>query len=273
MSTTAILPANFRRDAILQQVIARGTRVTVTERGESGWRMHTGTFVSEAGGESLIWVELADDPREPGGVSGAGLAPGREIGLTFRRGHKKCICCCTIERCESGGGVTRIGLRRPRQVQELQRRVFERTEPSKDCPIEVELRALPCGTSTTTGAVIRGSLIDISAGGIRVRTSAAGKIEVGAGYLCSLRSDAARMALTVEAVLRHAEAPVDGAASLGLQFIGLEASTQGYEKLLGLARFVKSLQRRTARTAEQDGSRTGVSAVTSGHDRIHTRPH
>ncbi|KAA0222273.1 MAG: PilZ domain-containing protein [Phycisphaerae bacterium] len=271
MSTTATLPANFRRDAILQQVIARGTRVTVTERGESGWRMHTGTFLPETGGEGLIWVELGDEPREPGGVGGAGLAPGREIGLTFRRGHKKCICCCTVERCESGGGVTRIGLRRPRQVQELQRRVFERTEPTKDCPIEVELRALPGGTST--GGVIRGSLIDISAGGIRVRANLTGKIEVGAGYLCSLRSDAARMALTVEAVLRHAEAPVDGAASLGLQFIGLEASTQGYEKLLGLARFVKSLQRRTARTAEQEGGRTGVSAVKSGHDRIHIRPH
>lgn len=270
MSTTATLPANFRRDAILQQVIARGTRVTVTERGESGWRMHTGTFLPETGGEGLIWVELGDEPREPGGVGGAGLAPGREIGLTFRRGHKKCICCCTVERCESGGGgVTRIGLRLPRQVQELQRRVFERTEPAKDCPIEVELRALPGGTSTSTGAVIRGSLIDISAGGIRVRTSAAGKIEVGAGYLCSLRSDAARMALTVEAVLRHAEAPVDGTASLGLQFIGLEASTQGYEKLLGLARFVKSLQRRTGR----DVGRSGAPAVKSRDDRVHTRPH
>ncbi|MCG3132902.1 MAG: hypothetical protein FLDDKLPJ_03783 [Phycisphaerae bacterium] len=273
MSTTATLPANFRRDAILQQVIARGTRVTVTERGENGWRMHPGTFLPTRSGEALIWVELGDGSCHPGGVEGAGLAPGREIGLTFRRGHKKCICCCTIERCESGGGMTRVGLRLPRQVQELQRRVFERTEPAKGCPIEVELRALPGGTSAAAGAVIRGSLIDISAGGIRVRANLTGKIEVGVGYLCSLRSDAARMALTVEAVLRHAEAPVDGAASLGLQFIGLEASTQGYEKLLGLARFVKSLQRRSVRTVEQNAGRPGLSAVKSGHDRVHTRPH
>ncbi|MCC7293717.1 MAG: PilZ domain-containing protein [Phycisphaerales bacterium] len=246
MSThTATL--NLRRDGILDEARARGSRLTISHRSRDGWRLYPGQFLRDAAGGGGLWVRVsAEENRE---LSGEGvreaLTPGQEVGLTFRRGHKKCICHSTIEHSRADGASLCLQLATPTQIQELQRRVFERTLPPCDKPIRVHVRTreLPAASNGR----ITGQLEDISAGGMRVRATMSAPISLGASYLCILEGGSSRQALELDAVLRHAEAPVNGTASLGLQFIGMEASAAGYEKMLELARFVKYLQRCASR--------------------------
>ncbi len=239
MMSTNTATLNLRRDGILDEARARGSRLTISHRSRDGWRLYPGQFVREAPDGDGPWVRVSGE-----GVHEA-LRAGQEVGLTFRRGHKKCICHSTIESSRADGSSLCLQLATPSQIQELQRRVFERTLPPADKPIRVHVRTreLPVAASGR----ITGQLEDISAGGMRVKAAMTAPISLGATYLCVLEGGSSRQALELDAVLRHAEAPVNGTASLGLQFIGMEASAAGYEKMLELARFVKYLQRCASR--------------------------
>lgn len=236
MNTPAAASAH-RRDQMLREAVARHTRVTLTTRAPDGWRLTTGTF-QRLDADTQVWVRLTtvrdhETPTE--------FSPGQDVGLAFRRGHKKCLCHTVIKAITRFGGVDDIALDLPRQIQELQRRVFERTAVPPGRTIEVEVRPL-LSTDNRRMAVI-GTLDDISAGGVRVRVKTVEPLQPGAIYQCRFLPSPVCAGLTLDAVLRHAEAPANGKSSLGFQFIGLEASATGYEQLLNLARFVKSLQR------------------------------
>jgi len=233
-----------RRDLIFQEAGARRARLTLTHWGERGWRLHTGSFAEPRNDPSLIPVVLAGvEPAEL-----ATLRTGAEVGLTFRRGHKKCVCYTVVERRQTSDAGVFLELRCPQQIQELQRRVFERTPPPADRSIQVEFWENQGGDEKATARRANsGQLVDISVGGMRIKTTLSEPVTADRTYRCRLGIPAARASLTLDAVLRHVEAPVDGVSSLGLQFIGLEASREGYERMLELARFVKYLQRQTAR--------------------------
>lgn len=260
MMSTHTATLNLRRDSILDEARARGSRLTISHRSRDGWRLYPGQFLPEAPGGDGLWVRVSVEKNGEAGGEGIldALGTGQEVGLTFRRGHKKCICHSTVERTRAEGGSLCLQLATPTQIQELQRRVFERTLPPCDKPIRVHVRTreLPA----TSNGRITGQLEDISAGGMRVKATMSAPISLGASYLCILEGGSSRQALELDAVLRHAEAPVNGTASLGLQFIGMEASAAGYEKMLELARFVKYLQRCASR-----GPRTGRPSPASYH--------
>lgn len=239
MMSTHTATLNLRRDGILDEARARESRLTISHRSRDGWRLYPGQFLREAPHGDGLWVRVSG-----AGISEA-LSAGQEVGLTFRRGHKKCICHSTVENSRDDGGSLCLQLATPSQIQELQRRVFERTLPPADKPIRVHVRTRELPVAPT--GRITGQLEDISAGGMRVKATMTAPISLGATYLCILEGGSSRQALELDAVLRHAEAPVNGTASLGLQFIGMEASAAGYEKMLELARFVKYLQRCASR--------------------------
>lgn len=234
MITTAQARAQ-RRAHMMREVVARRTRVTITTRTPAGWRMTSGVFQS-LDADALVWVRL-NETRD--GSAPVEFATEQDVGLTFRRGHKKCLCHTIVRAVTHRDGSPALGLVLPEQIQELQRRVFERTMVPPGRTIQIEVRPL----QGQAGGAASGTLDDVSAGGVRVRVGVIEPLQLGATYQCRFLPSPGCEGLTLDAVLRHAEAPVNGRASLGFQFIGLEASAAGYEQLLDLARFVKSLQR------------------------------
>jgi len=213
----------------------------VTHYGPSGWRLFKGKFsppVSSGGVQLALPLSTEEDgvqlPRT-----------GASIGCTFRVGHKKCMfesTVCSVDRRAEDAAVM---LRWPSQVQQLQRRVFERCSPPDHAAIAVRFWRDdgPAGHECGLRDVRNGQLEDLSAGGIRVKVSRDQGLEDGAVFHCSFTPRPGKPPFLVDAVLRHRAAADQSRASLGFQFIGLEATAAGRRTLDRLARLVSHFQR------------------------------
>jgi len=152
-------------------------------------------------------------------------------------------------RARRGDNEDAVVLRWPSQVQQLQRRVFERSTPPPGTIIAVRFwRAQPADQRASDERDVRyGQLEDLSAGGMRIKLARPADIEAGALYCCTFSPKQGKPPFFVDAVLRHREAAEQNRASLGFQFVGLEATADGRRTLDRLARLVSYFQRATAR--------------------------
>ncbi len=84
-----------RRDELLTEAADRQVQAVISHRLDSGWTTYKSRILQadSAGGFLII-----EHPQPSLGQVPPELAPGEKIGLTFRRGHKKCLCSVEIER-------------------------------------------------------------------------------------------------------------------------------------------------------------------------------
>ena len=239
MSGTNVL-ARAQQEQVLQESVRRHRYAVLTHYGPTGWRLYKGKFSPpvSSGGVQLSLPRYADDSQKL-------PDPGASIGCTFRVGHKKCMFESTVSTVETHDDDACVTLRWPSQVQQLQRRVYERCSPPDNSAIAVRFwrDEGPSNISSELRDVRHGQLEDLSAGGLRVKVSREQGLDDGTVFHCSFTPKPGKPPFLVDAVLRHRAAADQSRASLGFQFIGLEATAEGRRTLDRLARLVSHFQR------------------------------
>jgi hypothetical protein len=244
-----------RKNDIVAGAIEKETPCVVSRRGPQGWQPFKSRFVAPVDGVGRLLVHATEE----NGLGGpTALVDGERIGLTFRRGHKKCMCAVTVlagnlEISDETGSLVRSAeLSWPDALQELQRRVYHRAQPPGR---RVHVRFWPGGVAGRLAAeehdqgVLSGVMLDLSAGGISILTTdiAPDTFTMGDTLGCAFSPKPRGETLVLDATFRHFELRENGSAALGLQFVGLEASDRGRHMLSLLAGIVTDYQRGHAR--------------------------
>jgi hypothetical protein len=231
---------------ILEEAIMDQRRLTLTFSTAQGWRTFKSQFVGGSATRQALQIQSAAL-----GETAASLAPcpGDTVGVAFRTGHKKCLFASTIQSIEAGGGGTVATLQWPQQLQQLQRRAYERAKPPHDAVVAVRFwpEEGQSGVRCDTRDARHGQLEDVSAGGLRVKVANATDVRIGVTYRCVFTPQPGRPPLILDTVVRHREAAEHGRASIGFQVVGLEITPDGRRVLDRLARTVAHYQRARAR--------------------------
>lgn len=245
MSTTQPIVKD-RQDQVITDSVRQQRRLVLTYNGDEGWRTFKAAFAlsSPAASELLVRLPLPDDGARP-------FLPaiGDTLGGTFRVGHKKCMFCTVVESVRLQPTFVLLTLRWPDQIQQLQRRAYERASPPRGTIVAVRFwRQSGVAESALEARAIRhGQLEDISCGGMRIKVANPKEVEIGADYRCVVTPRTGKPSLVLDAILRHREAVDHGRASLGFQFVGLETTPDSLRMLDRLARVVSHFRHAASR--------------------------
>ena len=237
-----------RLDRMLVRAVEEKQRLILTHHSPQGWRTFKAHFVKSvpASRTLVIQTHLSRD------LPDAALPREREVlGVTFRSGHKKSMFASNVESIKRQGNHGMVSLHWPDQIKQMQRRAYERVEPPRNAAIAVRLwQAGDPREPITEDRVVRyGQLVDLSAGGMRVKVADVSDFEPSAVYRCVFSPKPGKPTLCADAFVRHQEAADadHGRACVGFQFVGLETSTQGRRTLDCLAQTVSQFQRADTR--------------------------
>lgn len=237
--------AGQQQDQILTDSVKPGRHMTLTLNTQEGWKTYKGKF--EGGAHAtlsitamiLISTSMDHHPLMQKGVS---------VGCTFRLGHKKCMFSTVVKSAELRTGGMCVTLQWPNELQQLQRRAYDRTLPPNGTVVAVRFWRDDGAYVAAHGRDIRhGQLEDISAGGMRIKVADATVIDINVIYRCTFAPRADKPTFVVDALLRHKEAAGNGRTSLGFQFVGLEATPEGRKQLDRLARLANRYKRAHSR--------------------------
>ena len=192
------------------------------------------------------------------------IAVGDELGISFRRGHKKCIFVSPVvmrrtESAPNGAPVDTLYIRVPDQIRELQRRAYQRVSlpPDHFVAVKVWQGGIP-SSGEPTWPLCAGRISNASMGGILVDIRADQNPRLSVGDLVGLEITAVqgRKPLLIEAQYRHCAVTNPGRIGLGMQFLGLEHEVPGRASITEVADFVRNLMRHAARTGDPGASDT-----------------
>ena len=233
-------PAQFLEDAVRHE-----RQLVLTHGGNDGWRTFKAAFVSGSTPPQGIFVRVscAVDAAE-----GSLPVPGDTLGGTFLVGHKKCMFSTVLLSVQSKTEDPLWTIRRPEQIQLLQRRAYERAAPPKGTVVAVRFWREVAGgdASVDTRNIRHGQLEDISAGGMRIKVADSKEVQLERTYRCVFTPRPGKPSLVLDAILRHREAVDQGRASLGFQFVGMETTPEGLRLLDRLVRMVNPFHRSNA---------------------------
>ncbi len=241
-----------RRDEILAEAIEKTTPVVVTSRTGTDWVTHRSHFLAAPGLQQHLLI-AGPLTTENGALTT--LTRGEQIGVSFRRGHKKCMFGSVVEDLqEYPQGVV---VEWPEQLQEFQRRVYHRSTPPRGVTIEIRYwladaheHAAP---TPPPEDACHGTLTDLSVGGARIETQANPSLRIGQTVVCHFVHRRGAPPMSLEAKCRHRQREPNGTESLGLQFVGLEATPGGRKRLVRLAQIVSEFQRSHYGTTHRHG--------------------
>lgn len=197
-------------------------------------------------------------------ASGSGPAPeiavGDELGVSFRRGHKKCIFVSPVvlrrlADAPEGEKVDTLLVRLPRQVRELQRRVYQRVvvPPERFIAVKVWQGGVP-SPGEPSWPLCAGRVGNISLGGVLVDIRADQNPRLCVGDLIGLEITAVqgRRPLLLEAQYRHCAVTGPDRIGLGLQLLGLEHEAPGRASMAEVVELVRDLMRGGARVCREE---------------------
>jgi hypothetical protein len=239
------------RNDIICAAIQKEVPCTIAHRDDTGWATFKSRFCrGDQNGQGL----MIDTSAETIADAARRLQVGEKVGVTFRRGHKKCMFASVVLRSANRVAEATNGLeiRWPNMLQELQRRVYHRAVPHGK---RILVRMWKGGVAARASAdasscgIMTGFMEDISAGGMRVVSTEANPetFVTNESVGCSFAPRQRGEPLVLDAVFRHVQLTDRGAAMIGLQFVGLEATEAGRNTLAELARLVAEYQRAQAR--------------------------
>lgn len=232
-----------QQDQVLVDSIRQQRPIVLTQSTPQGWRTIKASFL--AGSPELGEFTVRAVPESNEEVN----APpkGSRLGGTFRMGHKKCMFSSELRASRSQSTACDFVLSWPQQVQQLQRRAYERAVPPQGTVIAVRFWRDGDDCSPESRIIRHGQLEDISCGGIRIKVPEPMDVQIGCSYKCVFTPRPGKPALVLDTILRHRESVDQGRASLGFQFVGLETSDERLRTLDRLARLVRHFQRSKAR--------------------------
>jgi c-di-GMP-binding flagellar brake protein YcgR len=252
-----------RKNELIAEAIDRQTLCVISARHADGWWTGKSRFVA---GPSVVGRMLIELPPEATAGDILAFSPGEKLGISFRKGPKKGMFSTVVlgrERIadeEAGAPVGGIEGQWPDALQEFQRRVYYRAVPPGR---RIPVRLWPGGVAARKDVesagqgVWSGTLWDLSAGGLRVLTDkVAGETFIeGERVGCSFTPRPRGETFVLDCLFRHQQAEHEGVTSVGLQFVGLEATEEGRLTLAKLARVVTEFQRGQPGGGRQRSSR------------------
>lgn len=234
-------------DEALRTAIEKRLPVQGSVRMGPRWALLKSRFLPRLCGHDLLCIE-PPLPSGPGDTSAQAidLVDGTEIGVTFRRGHHKCMFVSQVAgrqriAINSATRVDAVLIRRPSRIDQLQRRAYERTIVPEEFALAVRITPVDGGAADRTCAVAT----DISAGGMGLcfpegqpswtpTLGAAARLEIRALQLPPI---------LVDGLYKQCWTRPDGSVSWGYQFVGLESTDAGRATLESLNRLVRMLPR------------------------------
>ena len=145
------------RDEALRQAVEKRLPLVASIWREGRWMLLKSRFLPRDPGGELLCIE----PPTSDGPSHAphppvDVAAGSNVGITFRRGHHKCLFATTVvgrQRITLSAQLRADALliRRPGSVQQLQRRAYMRALAPADALVGVLLRAGGCEVANDGG--------------------------------------------------------------------------------------------------------------------------
>lgn len=229
----------------LTDAVRSRTPATVTFQSPSGWTQFKGRFLFGSGDPGFLSVEVIC----PAGTTDALPQPGQEMGVSFRRGSRKCVFTTCLARTarDAAGGASRavLVLTWPEQVQELQRRLYHRTPVPHGRFIPVDLWLAEAGRDDDPSLPQRGKMLDLSAGGVSVELprEVRPRWRENDQLACSFAGPPNRSPIEVAARVTNYERRPDGLVRVGLQFMGLDTGERGRQTLEQISRVMQRLRR------------------------------
>lgn len=251
MSTTQTIARN-RHDQILADAVRGERQLVLTHHSDEGWRTYKAAFVS---GQPSVKDLLAKVTCPENGPGRKLPTSGAVLGGTFRIGHKKCMFSTFLVSIQGKTGDSLWTIRWPEQLQQLQRRAYERAAPPNGAVVAVRFWREAAGNNALldTRNVRHGQLEDLSAGGLRIKVADSKDVPLDQTYRCAFTPRPDKPSLVLDAILRHREAADRGRASLGFQFVGMETTQEGLRLLDRLVRIVNHFQRSHSRDSNAYG--------------------
>lgn len=239
------LLSEAQRDEVLRVAIEKQVPLTATVRSGARWIVSKSRFLPRVAGSGLLCIEPPTlDPIH--GEVGIGFAqewePGTTIGVSFRRGHHKCLFATTVagrQRVAVNAETRKdaVLIRRPEAIEELQRRAYYRTIVPPEAPLTARLRL------GAERQAFEAAVVDVSVGGACVRLMEAPREAPSGGAPFIVTIEGTNCApLSVDALFRHSRLDEGGTVLWGVQFVGLESSG-GRQTLNALSRLVTRLTR------------------------------
>ena len=238
------------QDAALRWAAEHQAPLVLSVRVDDFWVALKSAFVQfDASGRviQVLYPQAVDQPAVE-------IVPGQQVGVSFRRGHKKCVFSTVValrrnEPTSGGTALDTLILRCPAQIHELQRRAYQRVT----CPAEhfIAARLWEGVGAGQPGSwpLCSGRVSNISVGGVQVdvRQDHNPRLSIGDRVGVEITVAPGRPPLMLDAQYRHCAISSPGRLGLGFQFLGLEHPQPERATLNELAEFVKELQRTVRR--------------------------
>lgn len=172
-----------------------------------------------------------------------------ELGVAFRRGHKKCIFLSQIAASSPLAADTAPGtvvLNPPNEVRSVQRRAYQRVVVPSHRFIAAKIweGGLPSDNSVSF-PISSGRLSNVSVGGVMIdiRSDQNPRLQVGDLVGVEVTQRPGMRPLLVEAQYRHCVMHSDDRLGLGFQFVGLEHDLPGRSSLEEVRQFTSAVRR------------------------------
>lgn len=240
------LPASVKNEAILEAVQKQSPAV-ITVPMINRWVTLKSAFVAADPDQELLSLAR---PSPDDGQPEPNLNPGQSVSVSFRRGHRKCICVTAVVTLSESHHRPLLLVRWPDEVLAVQRRAYFRAPVPEGMEVPVRLwrggRAKRRLVALGKWPSVLGRLTDISAGGMRldVLASEDPQLQVGEPVAVEFAPLPQVGQLCLDANFRHCLPQPTGWVGLGLQFVGLEGSPAGRQMLLVLGQVSAEYLRR-----------------------------
>ncbi|MBX3395148.1 MAG: PilZ domain-containing protein [Phycisphaerae bacterium] len=229
--------------AVLNWAVEKQVEANISFAMEGRWVSLRSVFRRFDAGNGIIQVVIEEDAPESGENRFPGT--GEQVGVSFRRGHKKCLFLThvvTAQPEKNADGRTNVGvvLRLPSQVRAIQRRAYQRVIVPENTFVAAKIWE---GGVPTEGAVAwpvcSGRVANISMGGVLIETRADQNPRLSSGEVVGVEiTTRPGESLLLDGMYRHCVMDGQRRLGLGFHFAGIEHELPGRATIQQLSDFV-----------------------------------
>ncbi len=252
MSETQVIE-NKELSDFLELVLDQKVSGTTSYLAKGRW--HTAKILIIAITSKSIQLELQPDSDYS---TSHNMQVDQPVGITFQHEFNKYLLESVVVGYESSvneDATGRIVIKMPEKAEKMQRRAYVRVDVPSDMTVKVLFWHRGYSDNTTEVPLEnywQGKMIDLSGGGMLVSVDEAYQENFRNGQLVGLQftSMAYERPIIVEAVIRHVGEPAQGSLKLGIEFIGLEATADGREKIRHIGDTIDSYQQHSSNLSD-----------------------
>lgn len=220
--------------------------LVITQTIDGDWASYRSKLL---GYEPMLGAILIARPEPVNEGQPTAPSPDIEVGVAFRRGHKKCLFVSKISTdtaAVANAAPGTIVLREPGEIRAVQRRAYQRVViPShRFIAAKVWEGGIPSGGGVCF-PISSGRVSNVSVGGIMidVRSDQNPRLQVGDLVGIEVTQRPGIKPLLVEAQYRHCVIHGDDRLGLGFQYVGLEHDLPGRSTLDEVKQFASAVRR------------------------------